>query len=92
MGSAMTGTGIKTETAHITGIAGDDFGQVHYPFDYGCVEMVEINGVLYIATSHQGYVDDSRVRPSGTSGGCCKAEKDDGEIIKNDLWHSRPSM
>lgn len=79
----------KTGTAHIIGIAGDDFGQVRYPFDYGCVEMAEINGVLYIATGHQGYVDDSVGQ--GHQGLLVIAVKQStmtGEIIENDLWHS----
>ena len=79
----------KTGTAHITGIAGDDFGQVRYPFDYGCVEMAEINGVLYIATGHEGYVDDSVGQ--GHQGLLVIAVKQSsmtGEIIENDLWHS----
>ena len=28
-------------------------------FDYGCVEMTETNGTLYIVTGHEGYVDES---------------------------------
>ncbi len=79
----------KTGTAHITGIAGDTFGQVSYPFDYGCVEMAEINGVLYIATSHDGYVDP--FVGQGHQGLLVIAVDQSsmtGQIIQNDLWHS----
>ena len=79
----------KTGTAHITSVAGDEFGSVRYPFDYGCVEMAEINGILYIATAHEGYVD-----PSVGQGhqGLLVIAVDQrtmtGEIIDYDLWHS----
>ena len=64
-------------------------GEVRYPFDYGCVEMKEHNGNLYIVTGHEGYVDSSvgqghqgflmiKVNQSSMT----------GEIVKSDLWHS----
>ena len=34
-------------------------GEVRTPFDYGCVEMTESNGKLYVVTGHEGYVDPS---------------------------------
>ena len=78
----------KTETAHITGIAGDEFGQVRYPFD-GCVEMTELNGILYIATGHEGYVDASLGQGhQGLLVIAVDQQTMTGEIIDNDLWHS----
>ena len=64
-------------------------GQVRYPFDYGCVEVTENNGKLFIVTGHEGYVDPSvgqghqgflmiQVDPSSMS----------GKIVSCDLWHS----
>ena len=78
----------KTGTAHITGIAGDEFGQVRYPFD-GCVEMTELNGILYIATGHEGYVDASLGQGhQGLLVIAVDQQTMTGEIIDNDLWHS----
>ena len=79
----------KTGTAHITGVAGDEFGQVRYPFDGSCVEMAEINGTLYIATGHEGYVDD--FLGQGHQGLLVIAVNQStmtGKIIEYDLWHS----
>lgn len=64
-------------------------GEVRYPFDYGCVEMSENNGKLYIVTAHEGYVDASvgqghqgflmiEVDPASMT----------GKIVSCDLWHS----
>ena len=64
-------------------------GQVRYPFDYGCVEVTENNGKLFIVTGHEGYVDSSvgqghqgflmiQVDPSSMT----------GKIVSSDLWHS----
>ena len=81
----------KTGTAHITGIAGDVFGQVRIPFYGGSVEMTEINGTLYIATAHQGYVDESLTPPTGHQGLLVIAVDQStmkGEIIENNLGHS----
>ena len=81
----------KTGTAHITGIAGDEFGQVRYPFHAGCVELTENNGILYIATGHEGYVDESLTPKMGHQGLLVIAVDQQtmtGEIIDNDLWHS----
>ena len=78
----------KTGTAHITGIAGDEFGQVRYPFD-GCVEMTELNGILYIATGHEEYVDASLGQGhQGLLVIAVDQQTMTGEIIDNDLWHS----
>lgn len=49
----------KLGTAKITGNPDMFGGEVRYPFDYGCCEMTELNGTLYIATGHEGYVDES---------------------------------
>lgn len=81
----------KTGTAHITGIAGNEFGQVRYPFHAGCVELTENNGILYIATGHEGYVDESLTPKMGHQGLLVIAVDQQtmtGEIIDNDLWHS----
>ena len=64
-------------------------GEVRTPFDYGCVEMTESNGKLYVVTGHEGYVD-----PSVGQGhqGFLMAEIDQatmkGKIVSCDLWHS----
>ena len=81
----------KTGTAHITGIAGNEFGQVRYPFHAGCVELTENNGILYIATGHEGYVDESLTPKMGHQGLLVIAVDQRtmaGEIIDYDLWHS----
>lgn len=81
----------KTGTAHITGIAGNEFGQVRYPFHAGCVELTENNGILYIATGHEGYVDESLTPKMGHQGLLVIAVDQrtmTGEIIDYDLWHS----
>ena len=33
--------------------------EIRYPFDYGCVNMDEVNGKLYVVTGREGYVDES---------------------------------
>ena len=64
-------------------------GEVRTPFDYGCVEMTESNGKLYVVTGHEGYVD-----PSVGQGhqGFLMVEIDQatmkGKIVSCDLWHS----
>lgn len=79
----------KLGTANITGDSSMFGGEVRYPFDYGCCEMTELNGVLYIATGHQGYVD-----PSVNQGhqGLLLLMVDEnemtGQIADCDLWHS----
>ncbi len=79
----------KTGTANITGNAGLFGGEVREPFDYGCVEMTEHDGTLYIVTGHEGYVD-----PEYNQGhqGFLMIAVDEasmtGEIVDCDLWHS----
>ncbi len=79
----------RTGAAVITGNTGLFGGQVRYPFDYGCVEIAECGGYLYIVTGHQGYVDSSvgmghqgflmvKVDPVSMT----------GSIVMCDLWHS----
>lgn len=64
-------------------------GKVRYPFDYGCVEVTENNGKLYIVTGHEGYVD-----PLFQQGhqGFLMVEVDTatmtGRIVAGDQWHS----
>lgn len=64
-------------------------GEVRTPFDYGCVEMTESNGKLYVVTGHEGYVDSSVGRGHQ---GFLMAEIDQatmkGKIVSCDLWHS----
>ena len=64
-------------------------GEVRYPFDYGCVEMTETNGTLYIVTGHEGYVDKSVGQ--GHQGFLMIAVDQasmTGKIVSCDLWHS----
>lgn len=64
-------------------------GEVRYPFHYGCVEMSENNGKLYIVTGHEGYVDDAYGMGHQ---GFLMIEVDQstmtGKIVSCDLWHS----
>lgn len=64
-------------------------GEVRYPFDYGCVEMAEQNGKLYIVTGHEGYVDEAVGQGHQ---GYLMIEVDlasmKGKIVDCDLWHS----
>lgn len=79
----------KIGTACITGNPELFGGEVRYPFDYGCVEMAEYNGTLYIVTGHEGYVD-----PEYNQGhqGFLMITVDEasmtGKIADSDLWHS----
>ena len=80
----------KTGTAKIT--SNQDLfigGEVRIPFDYGCVEMTEYDGTLYIVTGHQGYVDP--VYGQGHQGFLMIAVDEasmTGKIVDSDLWHS----
>ncbi len=79
----------KLGTAKITSNPSLFGGEVRYPFDYGCVEMCENNGILYIVTGHEGYVDDSVGQ--GHQGFLMITVNEStmiGEIVKSDLWHS----
>ena len=64
-------------------------GEVRTPFNYGCVEMTESNGKLYVVTGHEGYVDSSVGQGHQ---GFLMAEIDQatmkGKIVSCDLWHS----
>ena len=79
----------KTGTASITSNTQLFGGDVRYPFEYGCVEMAEQNGKLYIVTGHQGYVDEFIGQGHQ---GYLMVEVDlatmKGKIIQSDLWHS----
>lgn len=79
----------KTGTANITSKPELFGGEVRDPFDYGCVEMAEHNGTLYIVTGHEGYVDPAYNQ--GHQGflmiAVDKASMT-GEIVDSDLWHS----
>lgn len=79
----------KLGSAKITSNSSLFGGEVRYPFDYGCVEMCENNGTLYIVTGHEGYVDDSVGQ--GHQGFLMITVNEStmtGKIIKSDLWHS----
>ncbi len=79
----------KLGTAKITGNPDLFGGQVRYPFDYGCVEMTEWNGTLYVVTGHEGYVDPAYNQ--GHQGFLMIAVNESdmtGKIVKSDLWHS----
>ena len=64
-------------------------GEVRYPFDSGCVEMAEHGDNLYLATGHQGYVDDS-VGQGHQGYLMIRIDKTSmkGEIVDADFWHS----
>lgn len=76
--------------ASITGNKDQIWGShVRYPFDYGCVEMTEYNGKLFITTGHEGYVDPNYNQ--GHQGYLLMMVDTDsmtGKIIDADLWHS----
>lgn len=79
----------KKGVAKITGNTDLFGGEVRYPFDYGCVEMTERNGILYIVTGHEGYVDPAYNQ--GHQGFLMIAVDEatmNGEIVDCDLWHS----
>ena len=75
--------------ASITGNSNLFGGEVRYPFDYGCVEMTECNGKLFVVTGHQGYVDP--MYKQGHQGFLMISVDENtmtGQIVKSDLWHS----
>lgn len=75
--------------ASVTGSTELFGGEVRYPFDYGCVEMAEYNGRLYIVTGHEGYVDDAVGQ--GHQGFLMievNVASMTGRIVDCDLWHS----
>ncbi len=79
----------KKGAANITGNTSLFGGEVRFPFDYGCVEMAEYNGTLYIVTGHQGYVDSAFGQ--GHQGFLMMAVDEasmTGSIVSCDLWHS----
>ena len=63
--------------------------EIRYPFDSFCVEMTEADGILYVATAHEGYID-----PQYGQGhtGFLMVRVDETEmtatIADADLWHS----
>ncbi|MDE6142245.1 MAG: Ig-like domain-containing protein, partial [Bacilli bacterium] len=63
--------------------------EIRYPFDYGSTEMVEVDGKLYIATGHEGYVDDAVGQ--GHQGMLLIEVNENtlqGRLVDADLWHS----
>ena len=78
----------RISAAALTG--GDNFGyQIRYPFVWGTCTLGEVNGKLYLATGHEGYVDASVGQGHQ---GFLMFEIDEtsmtGEIVSADLWHS----
>lgn len=64
-------------------------GEVRRPFHYGCVEMTEHDGILYIVTGHEGYVDpDFNQGHQGFLMIAVDEETMTGGIVDCDLWHS----
>ena len=63
--------------------------EIRYPFDYGCVNMTEVDGKLYVITGREGYVD-----PQFGQGhqGMMLIRMDEKtfktEIVYGDFWHS----
>ncbi|MCH5268655.1 MAG: leucine-rich repeat domain-containing protein [Lachnospiraceae bacterium] len=79
----------KVAAANITSDPSLFGGEVRYPFDYGCVEMAEYDGTLYIVTGHEGYVDPNYNQ--GHQGFLMVAVDEasmSGSIVDCDLWHS----
>ncbi len=79
----------KLGTAKITSNGEMFGGQVRYPFDYGCCEVTELNGNLYIGMGHQGYVDESVGQ--GHQGLLLLMVDENtmtGKVADCDLWHS----
>lgn len=63
--------------------------EIRYPFDYGNVSMAECDGILYIVTAHEGYVDPAYNQ--GHQGFLMFAVDEatmKGRIADADLWHS----
>lgn len=85
----MIKIGTELEQHSITGNSNLFGGEVRYPFDYGCVEMTECNGKLFVVTGHQGYVDP--MYKQGHQGFLMISVDENtmtGQIVKSDLWHS----
>lgn len=79
----------KKGAANITGNPDLFGGEVRDPFDYGCVEMAEHDGTLYVVTGHEGYVDPAYNQ--GHQGFLMIAVNETtmtGGIVDCDLWHS----
>lgn len=79
----------KLGTANITGNSDMFGGKVRYPLDYGCCEMTELNGTLYIAMGHEGYVDPQFNQ--GHQGLLLLMVNENsmkGQVADCDLWHS----
>lgn len=79
----------KKGAANITGNPELFGGEVRYPFDNGCVEFTERNGILYIVTGHEGYVDS--LYGQGHQGFLMIAVNTSsmtGKIVDCDYWHS----
>ncbi len=79
----------RVKAAAITGNTSLFGGEVGYPFHYGCVEMAEYGGKLYIVTGHRGYVDSS-VGQGHQGFLMIEVNKSSmtGKIVDSDLWHS----
>ncbi len=79
----------KKGTAKLTGDEKLFGGEIRYPFDYGCVEMTEKDGNLYLVTGHEGYVDAEYGQGHQ---GFLMYEIDKktmtGKLVDCDYWHS----
>ena len=64
-------------------------GKVRNPFSAGSCEMCELNGTLYIATGHLGYLDpELGVCHQGLLVIAVNEKNMTGSIVDADLWHS----
>ena len=73
--------------AAITGNSGFG-GRVSVPFSWGTLDMLEKNGILYIACGHEGFKDDNGVRHQGLLFMCVDETELTGHISISNLWHS----
>lgn len=64
-------------------------GEVRYPFDTGTVSMAQVDGTLFIATGHEGYVD-ANIGKGHQGLLVIKVDTGSmtGDIVLSDLYHS----
>ena len=75
--------------ASITGNLSLFGGDVRYPFDNGSVKMAEKDGILYIVTGHQSYVDPMyNMGHQGLLMMAVDIQNMTGSVVKCDNWHS----
>ncbi|MCR5544073.1 MAG: leucine-rich repeat domain-containing protein [Eubacterium sp.] len=67
----------------------DSFSQVRYPFDGFGVSILEVNGKLYVATAHEGYVDPQfNMGHTGFYMLQIDTKTMTGGVVDYNLWHS----